>query len=228
VVGQGGTLSWRGLEDASGLPVAQTEVDVSFPSLDDRSLVIKDFAVLGEQRVRLTFNHPLDDSTAQNAENYRVRPHGTVEAVRADASPLMSVTLQLDGVVAGASGQESSLKVSSLRSVNGYTLAEEGSTVRLTEPAQDLANVKIYPNPIDLSRHNPRLTVAGLPRNATVRIYSPEGRLVDKLSVEETRTGGTRWDLRTRRGSVVPSGIYLVQVEAPDSSPVMKKAAVIR
>lgn len=228
VAGKQGTLSWTGLEDASGLPLGQTNVGVSFPSPDDRSLFIEDFAVLEEQRVRVTFSQPLDESTARNPENYRVRPHGSVEAIEVDGSPVTSVTLQLDGVVAGASGQESSLKVSSLRSVDGSTLVEEGSTVRLTQPAEGLAKVKVYPNPIELSRHDPELTVAGLPRNATVRIYSPSGRMVEELVVEENRKGGTSWDLRTRRGSMVPSGIYLVRVEAPDSSPVLKKAAVIR
>jgi len=228
VSGQQGTLSWTGLEDASGLPVAQTEVGVSFPTPADRSLFVEDVAVLGEQRVRLTFNQPLVASSARDPDNYSVRPHGSVASVEANGSPLTTVTLHLDGVVAGASGQESSLEVSSLRSVDGSALVEEGATVRLTRPAEDLASVKVYPNPIELSRHDRALTVAGLPPNATVRIYSPAGRLVETLSVEESRDGGTTWDLRTRRGSVVPSGIYLVRVEAPDSSPVLKKAAVIR
>lgn len=226
--GEESILSWTGLTDASGLPVGQTEVGVAFPAASNRTLFVEDVSVLGEQRVRLTFNEPLVGSTARNRDNYHVQPHGSVESVEAEGSPPSAVTLRLDGVVAGASGQESSLTVSSLRSVNGSTLVDEGATVRLTQPAEGLANVKVYPNPIDLSRHDSQLTIAGLPRNATVRIYSPAGRLVNVLSVEDNRMGGTTWDLRTRRGSTVPSGIYLVRVEAPDASPVMKKAAVIR
>ncbi len=228
VTGQQGTLSWTGLSDASGLPVAQTEVGVAFPASTDRSLFVKDFSVLGEQRVRLTFNEPLVGSTARNRENYTVQPHGTVETVQVEGSPPTKVTVQIDGIIAGASGQEASLKVSSLRSVNGNTLVDEGATVRLTQPADNLANVKVYPNPIKLSRHDPKLTVAGIPTNATIRIYSPAGRLVEELSVEGNRMGGATWNLRTRRGKMVPSGVYLVRVEAPDSSPVIKKAAVIR
>ncbi len=228
VTGEESILSWTGLTDASGLPVGQTEVEVAFPPASTRTLFVENVSVLGEQRVRLAFNEPLVGSTARNRDNYRVQPHGSVESLEAEGSPPSAVTLRLDGVVAGASGQESSLTVTSLRSVNGGTLVDEGATVRLTQPAEGLANVKVYPNPIDLSRHDSQLTVAGLPRNATVRIYSPVGRLVDVLSVEENRTGGTTWDLRTRRGSTVPSGIYLVRVEAPDASPVLKKAAVIR
>jgi subtilisin family serine protease len=228
VAGQQATLSWTGLSDASGLQVAQTEVGIAFPASSDRSLFVEDFSVLGEQQVRLTFNEPLVGSTARNRENYSVRPHGTVERVQAEGSTPTTVTVRIDGIIAGASGQEASLKVSSLRSVNGKTLVEEGATVRLTQPADNLANVKVYPNPLKLSRHDPKLTVAGIPTTATIRIYSPAGRLVEELSVEGNRRGGTTWDLRTQRGSMVPSGIYLVRVEAPESSPVIKKAAVIR
>ena len=228
VAGQQGQLSWDDLSDASGLPVAQNTVAVTFPASSDRSLFVRDFAVLGEQRVRLTFNEPLVGAAARNLENYSVQPYGTVEEVTANGSTPATVTVQIDGIIAGASGQDASLEVTSLQSVNGKRLVDEGATVRLTQPAEGLTNVKLYPNPIELSRHDPQLTVAGIPPNATIRIYNPTGRLVEELSVEENRMGGTTWDLRTRRGSMVPSGIYLIRVDAPDASPVLKKAAVIR
>ncbi|MFB6271878.1 MAG: S8 family serine peptidase [Salinibacter sp.] len=228
VAGQRRLLAWTRLSDVTGLPVAQREVEVSFPSAPDRSLIVKDFTVLAEQRVRLTFSAPLVTSTARDPDNYQVRPRGTVERVEAEGSPPTAVTLTLDGIIAGASGYEASLELSSLRSVEGAKLADEGATVRLTQPADGLASVKVYPNPIELSRHAPKLTVAGLPQDAKIRIYSPSGRLVEKLTVGDTRDGGITWNLRTRRGEKVPSGIYLVRVQAPDASPVIKKAAVIR
>jgi hypothetical protein len=203
-------------------------VSVSFPDRTTPSLFVEDFSVSGEQRVRLTFNEPVVGSTARNPANYSVRPRGTVERIEADGATPSTVTVHLDGVVAGASGYETALELSSLESVNGGGLIDEGATVRLTQPAEGLADVKIYPNPIQLSRHDAELTVAGIPTDATVRIYSPSGRLVNALSTEGNRMGGTTWDLRTRRGEMVPSGIYLVRVEAPDASPVVKKAAVIR
>lgn len=228
VAGQQDRLLWTGVTDASGLPVAQTAVPVSFPPASNRSLFVEDFRILAEQRVRLTFNEALNGEMARDEERYRVRPHGVVEEVRAEGSAPTSVTLQLDGVVAGATGQEAALTVTSMRSTRGNRLVEEGATVRLTEPAHDLSNVYVYPNPIELTRHDKQLTVAGLPKTAEVRIYSPGGRLVEVLSVEESRTGGTTWDLRDRRGELVPSGIYLVRVEAPEARPVLKKAAVVR
>lgn len=228
VVGATDSLAWTGLTDASGLPVAQTGVAVAFPDASDRSLFVEEVAIRAEQEVQLTFNEPLVAATARNLDNYRVRPYGTVERIEAAGASPQTITLYLDGVIAGPSGREASLKLSGLQSVSGQDLVEEGATVRLTQPADDLAGVKIYPNPIELSRHDPSLTLAGLPEQATIRIYSPAGRLVKELSVEGNRGGGTTWDLRSQRGDRVPSGIYLVRVEAPKASPVLKKAAVIR
>jgi hypothetical protein len=85
----------------------------------------------------------------------------------------------------------------------------------------------VYPNPYRARSHE-QMTVAGLPREATVRIFTPDGRLVRVLSVEDNRTGGTTWDVRDRRGDPVPSGVYLFRINAPDDDPVLEKAAVIR
>jgi subtilisin family serine protease len=228
VAGTQDTLAWPRIADASGLPLADTTLALSFPASPAQSLFVESVTVVREQRVRLTFSAPVVGTLARTPEHYRVVPHGSVVDVEADGDAPSVVTLLLDGVVAGASGQETSLTVSSLRTPSGATLDPEGATVRLTQTAETLANVKVYPNPIDLTQHAPELTVAGLPQRATIRIFDPAGRLVEVLKVENSRVGGTTWDLRTRRGDRVPSGIYLVRVEAPEASPVLKKMAVIR
>jgi hypothetical protein len=128
----------------------------------------------------------------------------------------------------GATGQEASLELSSLRGISGSTLADEGATVRLSQFVEGGTNVMLFPNPVNLSRNQTELTIGQLPQSATVRIYSPAGRLVEVFSTEESRKRKVTWDLRTRREERVPSGIYLVRVQAPDASPVIKKAAVVR
>jgi len=228
LAGTEGTLTWTGVADTSGLAVGQTQVFISLPAPSTPSLFVKDSKVMGAQRVRLTFSAPLDGDAARDPDRYEVRPQGFVEDVQADGSTPTTVMVLLDDVVAGATGEEAALTVTSMRGAQGATLAEEGATVRLTRPADDLSNVFVYPNPIKLVKHDRRLTIAGLPRTATVRIYHPSGRLVDVLSVENGRTGGTTWNLTNQQDELVPSGIYLVRVEAPGASSVLKKAAVIR
>ena len=115
-----------------------------------------------------------------------------------------------------------------MTSVDGATLSEAGRSVSLTQPASDLANVFIYPNPYRAREHGDRITIAGLPLEATIRIYTPDGRLVRVLETRRNTQGGATWDLRDRRGQTVPSGVYLFRVESPDDEAVLRKAALIR
>jgi flagellar hook assembly protein FlgD len=100
--------------------------------------------------------------------------------------------------------------------------------VRLNRPSASLADVFVHPNPYRARQHDPELTIAGLPQEATVRIFSAAGQLVRVLDVQGNRTGGSTWNLRNERGEQVPAGIYLIRVESPNHDPVLRKAAVIR
>lgn len=228
VAGRSERLRWTDVSDRNGLPVADTTALLSFPAAPRASLFIEEAEILDERRVRLVFNEPLPPSAATEAARYELRPRGRVASItQADDAP-STVTVRVEGVVIGPNGQEASLNVTEMQSTEGRRLSEEGGTVRLTRPAEDLSNVYVYPNPYRPERTNGGLTIAGLPRQATVRVYTPGGRLVRILSVEENRDGGTEWNLRDRRGRTVPSGVYLFRVNAPNQSPVLEKAAVIR
>ena len=228
VTGRQIPLQWTEVVDETGLAVGQTDTLVAFPATDQRSLFIKEAQILSPNRLRLAFNEPLRPSAARQPSRYAVRPRGRVTEVQVDPSSADTVDLRVEGLVLGASGQEASLAVSGLVSANGSRLSEEGATVRLTKPADDLSNVFVYPNPYRMSKHTKPLTIAGLPGTATIRIYTPAGRLVRTLSVEGGRDGGREWNLQNERGETVSSGVYLLRVNAPDESPVLEKAAIIR
>ena len=228
VSGQSGQLRWQQINDASGLPVGDTVRSLSFPASDRRSLVVEEATILDERRVQLRYSAPVPAAQATDPSRYRLDPRGQVDDVRMREASDRTVLLRVDGLVVGATGQEASLTITDMVSTTGHSLAQEGGTVRLTQPAGDLDNVFVYPNPHRSHQHGEELTIAGLPTRATIRVYSPDGRLVDEWTVEDNPTGGTTWDLRDRRGQRVPSGIYLFRVEAPDQSAVLKKAAVLR
>ena len=78
-----------------------------------------------------------------------------------------------------------------------------------------------------MAEHAERMMVAGLPAEATVQILSAQGTPVKALE-ERDGDGGIAWDLRDEQGVPVPSGVYLVRVEAPGERAVLRKAAVIR
>ncbi len=228
VAGRTGQLTWSKLADTSGLGVGQTAATVSFPTAEKKRLFIEEVTILSERQVRLSFSAPLNPEAAQERNRYKLNPRGRVASVELSDDSSKTVTLDIENLVIGASGTESSLTVTEMISDRGNRLSEEGGTVRLTRPADDLSNVYVYPNPHRAQTHGKELTIAGLPPEATVRIYAPSGRLVRVLPVQNNRDGGRQWDLRDRRGERVPSGVYLIRVNAPEQSPVLEKAAVIR
>ena len=223
-----GVLQWRGVRDADGLAVAQTRVDVTSPEAANATLIVEAATILGPQRVRLDFNAPLNPSVAEQTSNYRLSPRGRVEEATVDATSPSVVTLTVRDLVIGATGQRASLTVTNMETADGAVLADAGRAISLTQPADDLANVFIYPNPYRAREHDERLTIAGLPLAATIRIYSPDGRLVRVLETRQNARGGATWDLRDRRGQAVPAGVYLIRVETDEDGSVLRKAALIR
>mgnify|MGYP006421719755 CR=1 FL=1 len=223
-----GTLTWTHVVDASGLPLGQTSVQVTPPPSSQQTLIVEDVAFPTERTVRLRFSAPLDAGPAETVRHYALTPRGEVVSATVPPDAPDEVVLRVDDVVVGATGFETTLTVTSMRSQDGATLAPEGSTVALNRPAEGLDNVYVYPNPHRASRHGETVTVAGLPSEATLRVLSPAGRLVREIRVRGNGGGGVEWDLRDQNDQRVPSGIYLIRVEAPEADAVLKKAAVIR
>ena len=223
-----GRLRWTGVRDSSGLAVGQTEIDVAFPAADDGSLIVESVEFPGPRSVRLRFSEALNPEAARDRSRYRVEPNGRVASVSFSADRPQVVVLDIEGIVVGATGISSSLEITSMVSEDGSTLSENSGAVRLNRPSASLADVFVHPNPYRARQHDPELTIAGLPQEATVRIFSAAGQLVRVLDVQGNRTGGSTWNLRNERGEQVPAGIYLIRVESPNHDPVLRKAAVIR
>jgi len=78
-------------------------------------------------------------------------------------------------------------------------------------------SVRIYPNPVKLSgsgsQSSSKVTIASLPLNAKIRIYTVSGDLVRELA--ETDTDGiVEWNLKNSSGKDVASGVYIVLVKS--------------
>ena len=221
------TLRWHNVTDAEETPVAQKALEVTFPAPVSPTLVVSNWEVLDRQQVALTFNAALNPETATNPANYRLQPRGTVMDIQFDGTRPQRVVVRVRGVVIGATGQESSLEITQMRGANGETLAEEGNTIRLVQPASSLRDVYVYPNPYRASQHGGSVTVAGLPAEATVRIVTAQGALVRVLR-ETDQDGGITWDLRDESGRPVDAGMYLLRIVSLNKNSVLKKAAIIR
>ena len=227
VPAQADVLRWTDVRDRRGAPVGQTSVAVQFPAMPDATLILASWTILDAKTLELVFSEPLDPALATDVGNYRLQPSGLVERVAFDPEQPTRVQVTVSGRVLGPTGLATALVVERMRSASGNGLASAGQAVSLTEAAAGLADVYVFPNPCRTSVHAERVMVAGLPPEATVRILSAGGTPVTTLE-ERDGDGGLAWDLRDESGRPVPSGIYLVRVEAPGERAVLHKAAVIR
>ena len=222
------TLLWVGVRDAEGTPTGQTVASLQFPDMAaEGALHLLSWEVLDRERVRLVFNRPLDGETASATSSYRLEPGGEVVAVTFNPAQPTEVVLTVSGRALGATGLRATVVVTGVRGADGSTLAPEGNVATLSDFAEDMSDVYVFPNPYRAGRGEGRVVIAGLPREATIRILSPGGELV-RVIEETDGDGGASWDLADASGAPVPSGIYLVWVEAEGLEPVIVKAALLR
>lgn len=221
-----GVLHWENVVDQEGTPTATRSVAVTFPNEPGKPLFIANWALVTAYAARIEFSAPLDPAFATQTQNYELRPAGTVTQVEWNAADPASVIVHVEGRPLGATGQETTLLVRDMQGAAGETLGEEGRAVRLLAPAASLADAYVFPNPVRVATQREQVTIAGLPEEASLRIFSSTGLLVRQLE-EFDGDGGTQWDLRDAAGERVPSGIYLVRIEA-SGEVAMRKVAVVR
>ncbi len=133
------------------------------------------------------------------------------------------------------------------RTVRPFATGDQIS-LKFSAPSLDQArarramdSVYVVPNPyVGSSRFEPsnpyingrgarRLMFMGLPPQATVRIYTITGELVQTLRKDDgVDNGQLAWDLTTRDGMNVSYGIYLFHVDAPGVGETVGRFAVIK
>jgi hypothetical protein len=87
---------------------------------------------------------------------------------------------------------------------------------------EDLAHIQVIPNPYRSSADweyggQRRVTFVGLPHESTIRIYTVAADHVITLDPEGQRDDQHDWDLRNEDGEEIAPGVYIWQVEAPDT-----------
>ncbi len=133
-------------------------------------------------------------------------------------------TNQYDG---GNTGQGSPL-------IPGLTLRWKVETATNFDAPADLTQVHTVPDPYlgsslyDRAPTSKQLMFVNLPPQATIRIYTLTGVLVDVLVHDDVTGGGrTVWDLRNRNNQFVASGVYFFHVMTPDGDEHVGKFTII-
>jgi len=89
--------------------------------------------------------------------------------------------------------------------------------------AMDLSEIRVVPDPYygrsayDVSPAERQLRFMNLPPQASIRIYTVAGTLVDVINHESPTYGGVAsWNLANRTGLLVASGVYFYHVSTPE------------
>jgi hypothetical protein len=86
---------------------------------------------------------------------------------------------------------------------SGYQMITRPTTVSVNP------SLVVYPQPLRVSQSQPYLNFQNLPPSATLYIFSSNGLLLNTISISSSVFS---WDLTTRNGDKVGSGVYLYKV----------------
>jgi hypothetical protein len=223
----GDSVSWEGLVDAEGTPLADNFGLIPVRPLDESGLFLTGWDALSTNQAALRFNLELDPEQARRIENYRVDPTGSVVGVEFDLAAPNTVVVDVMGRALGPTGLQTSIVVLDMKAEDGTGLASEGTVATFLSSATSLSQAYVFPNPYRANLHGSSVMIAGLPNRSTIEIFSSTGKPVRMLE-ELDGDGGTVWDLLDDAGTPVSSGVYIIRVEAESEESVLLKSAVIR
>lgn len=222
------TVMVRDVADRQGTPIDTARNAATFEVTPVASAPYLERATLAApDRLELTFSEPLDPASASRPENYRIEPEVTVDEARLSSEDATLVILQLasDSRI-GPFGVDFFVTVSGVKSARGVAIKPgQGDTASLIFSSPDLSDVFAYPNPYRSDSGQDFVTIAGLTREARVRILDASGRLIRTLQ-ETDGNGGVPWDLKDASGKPVASGIYLFYVVGGGDKAVGKLAVM--
>lgn len=205
----------KDIKDFYGSPIQTDTLEFMVSHNPDlQSFYVENFEILSPYKLRITFNYPVDQTSALNVNNYNFSPFNRVSSVEIDANDTKTIYLDLTGNnPIGSIGKEYLLRINNLTSstVSGGIPINTGagSYLVLSSYAQDLSDVYVYPNPV--KSEVGKITFANVPQRAKITIWSIDGVIVNELE-ERDGNGGVDFDLKDLSGNDLSSGIYFYRI----------------
>lgn len=126
----------------------------------------------------------------------------------------------------------------SLESGRYYNQTPQGASL-LSQPAANLDNVRIVPNPFSTAASQLQFTgepnkivFFNLPETCKIRIYTEAGDLIK--TIDHEGSGDESWGFVPEQqqvsdeGQVIVSGVYIAHIQTPDGKNVVEKFVVVR
>ncbi len=116
---------------------------------------------------------------------------------------------------------------------SGSTRPRRSSSSRTRSPTWSRTRTSPRPRSSPSGSRRPgrgprRIEFRAIPANATVRIYTVTGDLVQTLRHDGLTTGMVPWDLRSKDNLEVAPGLYIFHVDAPDVGESVGRFAIIK
>lgn len=210
----------KDIKDFYGSPI-QTDT-LTFTTLsrpEDPSFYVSNFEIINSYKIKLTFNFPVDETSALNTNNYIFSPDNKVSSVQIDQQDSKNIYLDLTGnKPVGSIGKEYVLRIENLFSdvsSGGVKInSGAGSYLVLSTFAKDLSGVFVYPNPT--KENSEKITFANLPQRAKITIWSIDGKIIYELE-ENDGNGGVDFYLKDFSGNRISSGVYIYRIVQLDN-----------
>jgi hypothetical protein len=225
----------RSFRDFYKTPTLERELNFTISEMPppDKELYLLRLEVVDRSELVLFYSEPVIENDAENIDNYRLSPYGSIEMISFNPAEPDKVIIHPDQSFGfGPRGQNYTITVSNVKAVSGRSMTTgSGNTLSFVLTAEDVHNAYVYPNPIKMSE-NPDIYFANLPPKAEVIIYTVEGEELRTLQ-ETDSNGGVEWDGLDKNGEELPAGIYLfvvktINADGTSNTSDLKKFAIIR
>jgi hypothetical protein len=228
----------KDLRDFYGSPIDSALIHFTMDSTTaNQEFFISSFKIENPYLIRIIFNFDVDETSAQNVENYLFEPDNKATSITIDENNNKSILINLNGQKpVGSIGKEYVLRVKNVKSSSSTGNIEinsgAGSYVVLTGFANDLSDVYAYPNPAEIGTGITKITFANLPQYASITIWTLDGIKVGEVE-ENDGNGGADFILKDFSGAFLASGIYIYRIVMLDefdneSDEKIGKFAVVR
>jgi hypothetical protein len=207
----------KNLRDFYNSPIQQDTLSFLVQYLPDEiDFYVSSFEIINPYLIKIEFNFPVDEQTANNVNNYVFEPVNKVSEVIIDPNDKKIIYLDLrNQKPIGSIGREYVLRIENVLSDasmgNIMIKSGAGSYLVLTGFAADLSDVYVYPNPVRAGESQNKLTFANLPRRAKITIWDVNGFRINELE-ERDGNGGVDFDLTNEFGERISTGVYIYRV----------------
>jgi hypothetical protein len=205
----------KDMKDFYGSPIQTDTLTFTVSQTPEvQSFYVSSFEIVNSYKIKLTFNFPVDQTSAMNINNYVFEPENKVTSVSIDPGDKKTLYLDLSNQKPiGSIGKEYVLRIKNLFSdqTSGAVKINEGagSYIVLSTFANDLSDVYVYPNPT--KEGTEKITFANLPQRAKINIWTIDGVMVNEIE-ETDGNGGIDFNLTDFNGNKISSGVYFYRI----------------